>query len=118
MCSIADSFARGGYLVLMPDYFRGDPIPKNMTGFDTAGWFGRHTTAATQSIIDSTMKYARDTLKVKKVGVVGYCFGGPFVVRQLAPGKGVDAGFTAHPGPFTDAEVNAIAAPLSIAAAG
>jgi dienelactone hydrolase len=102
----------------MPDYFRGDPIPQNMTGFDMTSWFGRHPTATTQSIIDSTMKYARETLKVKKIGVVGYCFGGPFVVRQLAQGKGVDAGFIAHPGPITNAEASAIAAPLSLAAAG
>jgi dienelactone hydrolase len=102
----------------MPDYFRGDPIPRNTTGFDRDAWSKRHPVNLTQSIIDSTMKYARDTLKVKKVGVVGYCFGGPFVVRHLASGKGVDAGFMAHPGSFTNEEVNAIKAPLSLAAAG
>jgi len=114
---IADSFARGGYLVLIPDYFRGDPIPQNMTGFDMNAWFARHPTTSTQPIVDSTIKYARDTLKVRKLGVVGYCWGGPLVVRQLAAGTGVDAGFTAHPGAFTNAEALAIAAPLSLAAA-
>jgi dienelactone hydrolase len=102
----------------MPDYFRGEPIPQNLTGFDMNTWFGRHPITSTQPIVDSTLKYARDTLKVKKIGVVGYCFGGPFVVRHLAPGKGVDAGFMAHPGPLTNAEVSAITAPLSLAAAG
>jgi len=80
-------------------------------------WFARHPTTSTQPIVDSTIKYARDTLKVRKLGVVGYCWGGPFVVRQLAAGTGVDAGFTAHPGAFTNAEALAIAAPLSLAAA-
>jgi len=82
-----------------------------------SAWMGRHPITSTQPIVDSTMKYVRDTVKARKVGVVGYCWGGPFVVRQLALGKGIDAGFTAHPGAFTDAEASAISAPLSIAAA-
>lgn len=102
----------------MPDYFNGDPIPQNMAGFDMNVWRGRHPANSSQAIIDATLKYARDTLKVKKFGVVGYCWGGPFVVRQLAAGKGVDAGFMAHPGEFTNEEANAVAAPLSLAAAG
>jgi dienelactone hydrolase len=83
-----------------------------------SAWTSRHPITSTQPIVDSTMKYVRDTLKARKVGVVGYCWGGPFVVRQLALGTGIDAGFTAHPGLFTNAEASAISAPLSIAAAG
>jgi dienelactone hydrolase len=70
------------------------------------------------AIIETTVKYARETLKVKKIGAAGFCFGGPYVVRQLAAGKGADAGFIAHPGAFTNAELKAIKGPLAIAAAG
>jgi dienelactone hydrolase len=117
-CSLADSYARAGYLVLLPDYFKGDPIPVNSDGFNRTAWRDRHPQAEVTSIIETTVKHARETLKVKKLGAAGFCFGGPYVVRQLAAGKGVDAGFIAHPGPFTNAELNAITGPLTIAAAG
>jgi dienelactone hydrolase len=115
---LADSYARAGYLVLMPDYFKGDPQPENRTGFDQNAWRERHQQAEVTQIIDKTINYARNRLGVKKLGAVGYCFGGPYVVRALAPGKGVDAGLIAHPGKFTDAELNAVAVPLTVAAAG
>jgi dienelactone hydrolase len=52
----------------------------------------------------------------KRIGAVGYCFGGKYVIRFLAQGRGVDAGFVAHPSFAESAEVEAIANPLSIAA--
>lgn len=56
---------------------------------------------------------------VKRLGGVGYCFGGKYVCRWLkGDSTGLDAGFVAHPS-FVDAsEIANIAGPLSIAAAG
>jgi NADH:ubiquinone oxidoreductase subunit 5 (subunit L)/multisubunit Na+/H+ antiporter MnhA subunit len=48
----------------------------------------------------------------------GTSFGGKFLVRFLASGKGLDAGFTAHPAGVEAAEWQAISAPLSIAFGG
>jgi dienelactone hydrolase len=115
---LADSYARAGYLVLMPDYFKDDPQPQDRTGFNSSAWAARHPQAEITKFIDQTVDYARKTLGVKKLGAAGYCFGGPYVVRSLASGKGVDAGLIAHPGPFTDAELNAAVGPLTVAAAG
>jgi dienelactone hydrolase len=54
----------------------------------------------------------------QKVGAVGYCFGGKYVIRHLRPDQGkFDASFTAHPSFVDDAEVNDLKGPLSIAAA-
>jgi len=115
---LADSYAAAGYLVLLPDYFKGDPIPADTPkSFDRNAWRTRHPQAEISNIIDGTVGYARDTLKVKRLGAVGFCFGGPYVVRQLAKGKGVDVGFIAHPGAFTDAELGGITGPLAVAAA-
>jgi dienelactone hydrolase len=116
--SLADSYAQAGYLVLLPDYFKGDPIPVNRAGFNMTAWRGRHPESEVTAIIDSTIKYARNQLGVKRLGAAGFCFGGPYVVRALAAGKGVDVGFMAHPGPISKAEFQAITMPLSIAAAG
>jgi len=117
---LADSFAKADYTVLIPDYFKGDPIPTNQTGFDREAWRKRHTQAEVSSIIETTIKYARTTLKAKKVGGAGYCFGGPYVVRSIGKGQKenyLDAGFIAHPGAITDKELIDLDAPLAIAAA-
>lgn len=69
------------------------------------------------AIYDSVFKHLRGELGVKKVGGVGYCFGGKYVCRWLKEG-GLDAGYTAHPS-FVDAdEVRGVKGPLSITAAG
>jgi dienelactone hydrolase len=68
-------------------------------------------------IVEATIKGMRGDLGVKRLGGVGYCFGGKYVCRWLKEGS-LDAGFTAHPS-FVDAEeLKGIKGPLSIAAAG
>lgn len=59
---------------------------------------------------------------VKKIGAVGYCFGGKYVARYLGKtgkdnGASVDVGYTAHPSFVAPEELKAITGPLSIAAA-
>jgi dienelactone hydrolase len=68
-------------------------------------------------IVESVIKHLRGELGVKRLGGVGYCFGGKYVCRWLKEGS-LDVGYTAHPS-FVDAEeLQAIKGPLSIAAAG
>jgi dienelactone hydrolase len=47
---------------------------------------------------------------------IGYCFGGKYVPRFLASGKGIDVGFIAHPSSLEASEIQGIAGPISIAA--
>jgi dienelactone hydrolase len=55
---------------------------------------------------------------LQKLGAVGYCFGGKYVVRHLQPGSGkIDAGYTAHPSFVEADELKDIKGPLAIAAA-
>lgn len=110
--------ARAGYLVFMPDYFRGNPAPLNMTGFNLTAWVNTHPTSIVDPLIDASIKYMRTELGVKNIGAAGYCFGGRFVARFLAAGKGVKAGFTAHPSLVSTSEWQGVAGPISIAAAG
>jgi dienelactone hydrolase len=119
--SLADSFAKAGYLVVEPDYFRGDPAPADLAGpggRNMGSWMAKHPVSDIDSIIAATIKHMRESLGVKRIGTVGYCFGGKYVARFLAKGKGVDAGFMAHPSMMEQAEIEAISAPLSIGAAG
>jgi len=117
---LADSFAKAGYLVVEPDYFRGDPAPADLAspgGRNMSAWLVKHPVSDIDSIIAATVKHMRDNLGVKRIGTVGYCFGGKYVARFLAKGKGVDAGFMAHPSSMENKEIEAIASPLSIGAA-
>ncbi|KAL3426366.1 dienelactone hydrolase [Phlyctema vagabunda] len=117
---LADSFALAGYLVVVPDLFEGDPVPADAlsnpaSGFNLTAWSAIHTPAKTDAIINSTINSIRSNLGVSKIGGAGYCFGGKYVARFLAPGKGLDAGFTAHPSSVVAAEWQGISKPLSIA---
>lgn len=119
-CSLADSIAKAGYLVVMPDLFRGDPVPADALSDPTSNyslpdWQKRHPLADIESVIDTSLDSIRTTYNVSKIGSVGYCFGGKYVARYLAAGKGIDAGFTAHPSNTQSAEWDAIASPISVA---
>lgn len=108
----------------MPDLFHGDPIPLNRPpDFDMPSWlhgkngFQGHLPPTVDPVIASIINHMRTSLGVKRIGAVGYCFGGKYVARFLAAGKGVDVGFTAHPSFMDAAELKKVEGPLSIAAA-
>jgi len=104
---IMDGFADAGYLVLGPDYFRGDPVTKHRKNrhdtttdpnFDYEAWKNKHTAGADEIIPtwipEVRSKYGKtDT----KFACVGYCFGAPYVCNELADGGICTAGAFAHP---------------------
>jgi len=118
---IADQFAANGYLCVMPDLFHGDPMKLNPpAGFDLMKWLNGppgHLPNRVDPVVDAVIKEMRGNMGVKRIGGVGYCFGGKYVVRDLQEGK-LDAGFVAHPSFVEADELKAIKGPLSIAAAG
>jgi hypothetical protein len=124
---IADQFAANGYWTVMPDLFQGDAIELNQLGggdFDIMKWLTKggpegkgHLPDTVDPIVEKTLAYMKEQ-GAKKIGAVGYCFGGKYVARFLAKGKGVDVGFTAHPSFVDEAELRGMTGPLSIAAAG
>jgi dienelactone hydrolase len=138
---MADQYAANGYYTLIPDLFNGDALSINRPeGFDLMGWLNNgstgdnpHTFGAVDPIIQKSIEYLQQK-GFKKIGAVGYCFGAKYVVRFMPKGKGIDAGFVAHPSyvslfslPFAsqtnnsrfveESELLAINGPLSIAAA-
>ncbi|KAJ5718460.1 hypothetical protein N7488_004106 [Penicillium malachiteum] len=107
---IADQFAHHGYFVMMPDLFYGDAVPLNKpVEFDMEKW--RNGNYHPQG-----RNHLPETVDPIKIGAVGYCFGGKYVVRHLVPGK-IDVGFTAHPSHIDEIELKGIQGPLAIAAA-
>jgi dienelactone hydrolase len=116
---LADSFARAGFLVVAPDMFDGNPAPMdfNTPGFNATEFTLLHGPSATDPILAKAVAYLQTT-GVEKIATTGYCYGGRYAFRMLAAGKGVDAGFAAHPSLLEDSEINAITRPISVAAAG
>ncbi|KAF7198620.1 Hydrolase tropI [Pseudocercospora fuligena] len=117
---LADSLAKAGYLVVMPDLFRGDPVPADALSdpnstFNMTAWRARHPQLQVEEIIESAISTVRNDYNISKVAGTGYCFGGKYVARFLAEGRGFDAGFTAHPSATTEDEWDAVASPISIA---
>ncbi len=89
-------------------------------GFDLMKWLNGppgHLPNRVDPVVDAVIKEMRGNMGVKRIGGVGYCFGGKYVVRDLQEGK-LDAGFVAHPSFVEADELKAIKGPLSIAAAG
>jgi dienelactone hydrolase len=121
---LADDFARAGYFTVIPDIFNGDPVPfehlispGSKGPIDIMAWVGTHPIDSVDPIVEKTIKGLK-SLGAENIGAVGYCFGAKYVVRFLAQGRGVDAGFIAHPSFVSAEELEASKGPLSIAAAG
>ncbi|PGG97122.1 hypothetical protein AJ80_09742, partial [Polytolypa hystricis UAMH7299] len=116
---LADDLAARGYLVAMPDLFRGDALTISQfenQEVDFPTWLGKHTPETMDPIIERLIKYLREEKGVKKLGAVGYCYGVKFVCRFLKEGK-IDVGYGAHPSFVTPEELAGITGPLSISAA-
>jgi dienelactone hydrolase len=102
----------------VPDLFAGDAVSveEQEAGLNLTEWLTQHPPSEIERIITTTVQYARGDLGFSRVGAVGYCFGGKYVSRYLAAGRGIDAGFVAHPSNLLEDEIRAVAGPLSIAA--
>lgn len=120
MCRLADSFARAGYLTVAPDLFNGTPAPADLNdpSFNTTDFLSRHGPDVTDPIIAKAVTYLRSISSVKKVAATGYCYGGRYAFRFVAPGRGVDVAFAAHPSLLEDGEILAVGGGVSVAAAG
>jgi len=115
---VADSFAKEGYLVVMPDLFNGDNVPFNYDGtnFDFGPWLQKHPAPDVTTIVENVLAQIKSEFKPKKIAAVGYCFGAKYVVQLLGKSS-IDSGYGAHPSFVTIEEIAAIKRPFSIAAA-
>ncbi|KAL2270504.1 hypothetical protein VTJ83DRAFT_2688 [Remersonia thermophila] len=126
---LADSFARAGYLTIVPDLFDGSPAPGDISvpGFNTTEFLARHNPTTIDPKIASSIRYLRRNRRISRIGAPGYCFGGRYTFRFAGPsgvasvqnGRDayIDATYAAHPSLLSAEEILAIGAPASIAAA-
>jgi dienelactone hydrolase len=103
----------------MSDLFHGEPLPeKRPADFDLMAWLGEHSVERVEPVVNAAIKHLRETKGVTRLGAVGHCFGAKYVVRGMAKGGGIDVGYVAHPSFVDEEELQKLAGPLSIAAAG
>ncbi|KAK5110977.1 hypothetical protein LTR85_000687 [Meristemomyces frigidus] len=104
---IMDGFADAGYLTLGLDYFRGDPVWKHRKNkddssmepdFDFQAWLAKHTAVSDvlvpKWVAEVKAKYGKEGTKF---ACVGYCYGAPYVMNELATDGTCTAGGFAHP---------------------
>eukprot|EP00475_Leptophrys_vorax_P045887 TRINITY_DN9686_c0_g1_i4.p2 TRINITY_DN9686_c0_g1~~TRINITY_DN9686_c0_g1_i4.p2 ORF type:complete len:264 (-),score=73.69 TRINITY_DN9686_c0_g1_i4:84-875(-) len=101
---VADSLARqAGLLVVGPDLFHGDPPFVESRTFEEqqAEGFGHVFTKflfdqVSPDIADKIIPWLKNTHKISKIGLLGFCYGG-YVVAKFLPTGLIDAGASAHP---------------------
>uniref|UniRef100_A0A383VKQ0 Dienelactone hydrolase domain-containing protein n=1 Tax=Tetradesmus obliquus TaxID=3088 RepID=A0A383VKQ0_TETOB len=134
---IADVYADNGFLTVMPDYFRGEPmnialletyeaLPSmsllgKLNGYaQLAGqivgmgsWLKRHPVEYAIDVVTAAAAELRDKHGARKVGLQGYCYGGKVGVKMAAKPELVNAVCSAHPGLIKIPEdIQAVQVPL------
>ncbi|XP_057973060.1 uncharacterized protein LOC131161358 isoform X2 [Malania oleifera] len=84
--------ACNGYNVLVPDLFRGDPWSKKQPKAMFEQWLARQDPKRVAEDIASSTKWMLDEFVAagisKKLGIIGFCFGGGRVMDVLAQDQG------------------------------
>jgi len=121
---LADSYAKeADATVYMPDFFGGEVLPSDILRdtsqwhkLDMPGFMGRNTKEIREPEIFSCARALRS--QYKRVGVIGFCFGGWAVFRLGAKGNDglVDCISTAHPSLLEKGEIDAVGVPVQILA--
>ncbi|KAH8586909.1 Alpha/Beta hydrolase protein [Bisporella sp. PMI_857] len=122
---LADHYAREiGATVYVPDFFGGEILPADILRdfsrfgeLDMKGFMARNSKANRESEILSCARVLRP--RYKRVGVIGFCFGGWGVFRLGAKSHVpplVDCISTAHPSALEKSEIKNVGVPVQIIA--
>jgi dienelactone hydrolase len=104
---VADFYAKGGFTVVLVDYFNGDP----RTNMSDPDWNNRHPANLSLALANGVIA------EVKRKGysdmqVQGYCYGGRVGVSLIFQGTTMRSAVVAHPSSLVPADASAIMAPI------
>ncbi|EXB95842.1 hypothetical protein L484_010041 [Morus notabilis] len=110
---LADKVAEAGqFLVVVPDFFYGDPLDLGNPQIDRNSWSKAHP--KDKGYEDAKQVVASLKSKgVSAVGAAGFCWGGCVVVK-LASSTDIQAAVVLHPGWLTDEEINEVKVHIAI----
>ncbi|XP_043709273.1 endo-1,3;1,4-beta-D-glucanase-like isoform X2 [Telopea speciosissima] len=106
---LADKVAAAGYLVVVPDFFYGDPFEMHKNRTD---WRAAHGT-------DKGFEDAKPVISALKskgvsaIGAAGFCWGAKVVV-ELAKSDEIQAVVMLHPSRVTVDDIRAVKTPISL----
>jgi len=117
---LADEYAKAGFYCYIPDFHQGDSLPIEFlqsvepplkvreqqgvvektkatatVGTTLPPWLLKHRESVAKPLIDSFIKTLKSDPQTKKIGAVGFCWGGRYAI--LAAHGEVDAAFACHP---------------------
>lgn len=91
--------------------------PEKAKSFDLMAFIGRNSKEIRFPEMEAAAKTLKGELGFKKVGAIGFCYGGWAVFQLGAKGKNlVDCISTAHPSLLTKEEIEAVGVPVQIQA--
>ncbi|KAK9898962.1 alpha/beta-hydrolase [Cystobasidium minutum MCA 4210] len=134
---VADEYAAQGFHVVVPDLLEGDyvdhnllkaivPLPedpepsvidKAKVAANLGPWVAKHREAVTRPLLEKFVKEIQADSEVKKVGTVGFCWGGRYSILLVSDNDypKVDAAVANHPSFLAvPDEVNAVSGPTLI----
>ncbi|KAK4687548.1 hypothetical protein P7C73_g2559, partial [Tremellales sp. Uapishka_1] len=103
--------------IYMPDFFRGNPIPKEKDGDkEELARFFRGTAKLDDRLSEllGFAKYLRTEKGFAHVGVLGYCWGGKLAIMSLAEPKVFDYGALVHPAMLVGGDGPKVQVPLAL----
>ncbi|XP_030924050.1 endo-1,3;1,4-beta-D-glucanase-like isoform X2 [Quercus lobata] len=110
---VADKCAESGFLVVVPDFFYGDPvIDFNDPNFDVKSWLEVHSTDKGYEDAKAVIA-ALKSKGVSAIGAGGFCWGG-MVLMKLASSTDLHAAVVLHPGSITEDEVDDVKIHIAI----
>lgn len=115
----ADRLAKeGGFLVVIPDFFRGDPVTEAIRP-NISEWRLRHPREEVLADFASLLPALKQAYpSVTKWGQQGFCWGGLYSVLLSGPQNvRVDAAVAFHPSGIDASDIEAITRPIMIQAA-
>ncbi|XP_048129648.1 endo-1,3;1,4-beta-D-glucanase-like [Rhodamnia argentea] len=110
---LADKVASAGFLVVVPDFFYGDPVVDfTSPSFNREAWFKNHSTDKGYEDAKPVIS-ALKSKGVSAIGAAGFCWGGKVLVK-LAGTEDIQAAVILHPGRMTEDEIKAVKIPTAI----
>lgn len=119
---LADNYAKAGFYCYIPDIQQGDALPIEFlqsvepplktreqlslvdktkstatVGTTLPPWLVKHRESVTKPLIDSFIHTVRAIPGTRKVGAIGFCWGGRYAVLAAHSDGGVDAAYACHP---------------------